>query len=83
MSIIEIISGVVLILAAIVIVFLTLSQESKGRGLSGSIAGEGGMMEAGRTRAKDVKLAKYTKIVGIVFFVVMIAVSVLSVMRMN
>ncbi|MDM8199978.1 MULTISPECIES: preprotein translocase subunit SecG [Eubacteriales] len=83
MSIIEIISGVVLILAAIVIVFLTLSQESKGRGLSGAIAGEGGMMEAGRTRAKDVKLAKYTKIVGIVFFVVMIAVSVLSVMSMN
>lgn len=83
MSIIEIISGVVLILAAIVIVALTLAQESKGRGLSGAIAGEGGMMEAGRTRAKDVKLAKYTKIVGIVFFVVMIAVSVLSVMSMN
>ena len=83
MSIIEIISGVVLILAAIVIVFLTLSQESKGRGQSGAIAGEGGMMEAGRTRAKDVKLAKYTKIVGIVFFVVMIAGSDLSVMSMN
>ncbi len=83
MSIIEIISGVVLILAAIAIVFLTLSQETKGKGLSGAIMGEGGMMEAGRTRAKDAKLAKATKIVGVVFFVVIIAVSILSVISMN
>ena len=62
---------------------MVLLQSGKSAGLSGAIAGEGGMMEAGRTRAKDVKLAKYTKIVGIVFFVVMIAVSVLSVMSMN
>ena len=81
MSIIEIISGVVLILAAIVIVFLTLSQESKGRGLSGSIAGEGGMMEAGRTRRKDVKLAKATRILGVVFLVVILLVSIVSVME--
>ena len=81
MSIIEIISGVVLILAAIVIVFLTLSQESKGRGLSGAIAGEGGMMEAGRTRRKDVKLAKATRILGVVFLVVILLVSIVSVME--
>lgn len=83
MSIIEIISGVLLILAAIAIVLLTLAQESKGRGLSGAIMGEGGMMEAGRTRAKDAKLAKATKIVAIVFFVVVIAVSILSVISMS
>ncbi len=83
MSIIEIISGVLLILAAIAIVFLTLAQESKGRGLSGAIMGEGGMMEAGRTRAKDAKLAKATKIAAIVFFVVVVAVSILSVVGMN
>ncbi|WP_395151891.1 preprotein translocase subunit SecG [uncultured Allofournierella sp.] len=83
MSIIEIISGVVLILAAIAIVLLTLAQESKGRGLSGAIMGEGGMMEAGRTRGRDVKLAKATRLVSIVFFVVVVAVSILSVVSMN
>lgn len=79
MSVIEIISGCILILAALVIIFLTLAQESKGKGLSGAIMGEGGMMEAGRTRAKDAKMAKFTKIAGIVFVIVIILVSVLSV----
>ncbi|MBU3805827.1 MAG: preprotein translocase subunit SecG [Candidatus Fournierella pullistercoris] len=83
MSIIEIISGVVLILAAIAIILLTLAQESKGRGLSGAIMGEGGMMEAGRTRGRDVKLAQATRVVSIVFFLVVIAVSILSVIGMN
>lgn len=81
MSIIEIISGVVLILAALAIIFLTLAQESKGKGLSGAIMGEGGMMEAGRTRAKDAKMAKATKIMGVVFVIVIILVSVFSVIK--
>lgn len=81
MSVFEIIGGVVLILVAIGIVILTLKQESKGRGLSGAIMGEGGMMETGRSRAKDAKLAKATKILGAVFLVVVVLVSVLSVMN--
>lgn len=81
MSIFEIISGAVLILAAIAIIGLTLAQESKGKGLSGAIMGDGGMMEAGRTRAKDVKMAKATKIIGVVFLVVIVLVSILSVMQ--
>lgn len=81
MSIFEIIGGILLILAAIGIIFLTLAQESKGKGLSGAIMGEGGMMETGRSRAKDAKMAKATKILGIVFLVVIILVSVFSVMN--
>ena len=80
MSIFEIIGGIVLILAAIGIIFLTLAQESKGRGLSGAIMGEGGMMETGRSRAKDAKMAKATKILAAIFLVVIVVVSVLSVM---
>ena len=62
---------------ALAIVGLTLAQESKGKGLSGAIMGDNSMMEAGRTRAKDAKMAKATKILGIVFIVVTILVSVL------
>ena len=81
MSIIEIVCGVVLMLVAVAIIYLTLAQESKGRGLSGAIMGEGGMMEAGRTRRKDVKLAKATRILGVVFLVVIVLVSIVSVME--
>ena len=81
MSIIEIVCGFVLMLVAVAIIYLTLAQESKGRGLSGAIMGEGGMMEAGRTRRKDVKLAKATRILGVVFLVVILLVSVVSVME--
>lgn len=81
MSIVEIICGVVLMLVAVAIIYLTLAQESKGKGLSGAIMGEGGMMEAGRTRRKDVKLAKATRILGAVFLVVILLVSIFSVMQ--
>ena len=81
MSIIEIVCGVVLMLVAVAIIFLSLAPESKGKGLSGAIMGEGGMMEAGRTRRKDVKLAKATRILGVVFLVVILLVSIVSVME--
>ena len=81
MSIIEIVCGVVLMLVAVAIIYLTLAQESKGKGLSGALMGEGGMMEAGRTRRKDVKLAKATRILGVVFLVVILLVSIVSVME--
>ena len=81
MSIIEIVCGVVLMLVAVAIIYLTLAQESKGKGLSGAIMGEGGMMEAGRTRRKDVTLAEATRILGVVFLVVILLVSVVSVME--
>lgn len=81
MSVIEIISGILLILVAVGIVILTSVQESKGQGLSGAIMGEGGMMETGRSRAKDAKMAKATKILGGVFLFVTVLVSVLSVMK--
>ena len=81
MSVIEIVCGVVLMLVAVAIIFLTLAQESNGRGLSGAIMGEGGMMEAGRTRRKDVKLARATRILGAVFLVVIVLVSIVSVME--
>ena len=81
MSVIEIVCGVVLMLVAVAIIFLTLAQESKGRGLSGAIMGEGGMMEAGRTRRKAVKLARATRILGAVFLVVIVLVSIVSVME--
>lgn len=81
MNAFEIVAGVVLMLCSLVIIILVLLQESKGNGLSGAIGGgEMMMMGEGRGRTADALMAKYTKIAAIIFFVLAIAVSVLSVL---
>lgn len=74
----EIALGFVLIAVSLLIIVFTLGQEQKGRGLSSAIMGENTNMAAGRERGIDAKLAKWTKVFGIVFFVVTLAVCVLS-----
>ena len=75
----EIVLGVVLVVVSVLIIVFTLAQEQKGQGLSGAIMGESSAtMAAGRERGVDAKLAKLTKICGVVFFVVTLVVCVLS-----
>ena len=78
MSVLEIISGVLLIFCSLVIILLVLGQESKGRGLSGVIGG-GEMVEDNRGRFGSSRLAKYTKYAGVAFFVLAVVVGVFSV----
>ena len=75
MGVLEIISGVLLILCSIAIIVMVLFQESKGNGLSGAIAGG----SEGRSRSSNAMLAKYTKYAAIVFFVLAILVGVISI----
>ena len=80
----EIVLGVVLIAVSVLIVVFTLAQEQKGQGLSGAIMGESSAtMAAGRERGVDAKLAKLTKICGVVFFVVTLVVCVGRVTKMK
>ncbi|HIW54884.1 MAG TPA: preprotein translocase subunit SecG [Candidatus Ruthenibacterium merdigallinarum] len=78
MSVLEIISGVLLIFCSLVIILLVLGQESKGRGLSGVIGG-GEMVEDNRGRFGSSRLAKYTKYAGVAFFVLAVVVGAFSV----
>lgn len=78
MSLYEIIFGVVLVVVSLLIIVFTLLQEQKGQGLSAAIMGDNSLMAAGRERGIDAKLAKITKICGVVFFVVTLLVCVLS-----
>ena len=79
MTAINIILGILLILCSICLVFLVTIQSPKGRGLSGAIMGDAGQMAAGRGNTNDAKMAKATKIAGIVFCVVTLVVSIISV----
>ena len=78
MGIYEIVIGVVLIVACLLIVVFTLAQEQKGQGLSAAIMGDNSFMAAGRERGLDAKLAKFTKVRGVIFVVATLLVSVLS-----
>ena len=74
----EIALGCVLIAVLLLIIVFTLAQEQKGQGLSAAIMGENTHMAAGRERGIDAKLAKWTKVFGGVFFVVVLVICVLS-----
>lgn len=83
MQIYEIIAGSVLMLACILLIIVVLMQDNKGSGLSGAIGGgeAGGILQRGRGRSRDEKLAKITKILAIVLFVVVLVVDMLSLIK--
>lgn len=62
--------GALLIVASILITVIVLMQQSRQAGLSGAIAG-GSETFFGKNkgRSMDAKLAKFTKILGVIFFI--------------
>ena len=78
MSVYEIVFGVILIAVSLFIIVFTLAQETKGQGLSAAIMGDNSFMAARRERGLDAKLAKFTKVLGVIFVVATLLVSVLS-----
>lgn len=70
--------GSILIIASIVIVVLVMLQQSKQAGLSGAIAGGADtFFGKNKGRTMEAKLAKFTKILAIIFMVVSLASVVL------
>ena len=66
----EILLGVVLFVASVVIVILVLMQQSREAGLSGVIAGGADtFFGKNKGRTMDAKLAKFTKIISVIFFI--------------
>lgn len=79
MSYWEIAAGVTLILSCIVLVGVILSQDAKGQGLSSVITGTSMMSDETRGRSKEMRQTRMTRIFAIVFFVLTIAVNVISI----
>jgi protein translocase SecG subunit len=84
----QIISGAVLILLALIIIALTLAQTQKQQDLgsafgggdnSGNYFGKGG--EA--SNRKDAALARLTKVFGVIFFLAVLGVNILSTVISN
>ncbi|MGN1133152.1 MAG: preprotein translocase subunit SecG [Oscillospiraceae bacterium] len=83
MGVPQIIAGVILIIASVLITLLVLAQESKDQGLSSAIGGgaNDSFYEKNMSRTRDAKLSKLTKILGIVLVVVTLVVDVLIVLK--
>ncbi|MBE6771013.1 MAG: preprotein translocase subunit SecG [Ruminococcaceae bacterium] len=65
----EVVVGVVLIITSLILVATVLLQEGRSAGLSGAIAGGAEtFLGKGKSKTAEQKLAKITKIVAIVFF---------------
>ena len=75
----QLILSIVDVAAAIFLIAVVLLQSGKSAGLSGASAGVADtFMSKNRAKTWDAKLAKLTKICGIIFFVVTLVVCVLS-----
>lgn len=78
MSVIEIVAGSLLILACISTVIFVSLQSNKGGGMSSAIMGGDGTTVRGRAKDRDEKLAKITKVLAVVLFVLTFAVSFIA-----
>ena len=80
MQLIEIIAGVLLIIASLVIILVVLVQDSKEQGLTSAIGGGSNesFYERNTGRTRDAKLSKFTRVAAIVLFGVTLAVNVIS-----
>ena len=66
----EIVLGIVLIITSLALVAIVLLQEGRSAGLSGAIAGGAEtFLGKGKGKTAEQKLAKITKILAIVFFI--------------
>ncbi|MEZ3496001.1 MAG: preprotein translocase subunit SecG [Lachnospiraceae bacterium] len=78
MSALEIILGVLLILTSIATIAIVLMQKSREGGLSGAIAGGSDtFFGKNKSRTKEAILAKVTRYIAIVFFVLSFAATLL------
>ena len=83
MGVIEIVSGIVLILCSIFIVVITLMQSQKQQGMTSAIQGSNNDSFYGKNgqNTREKALERLTKIVAVVFFVVTIAANIIAVIE--
>ncbi|MGN0654602.1 MAG: preprotein translocase subunit SecG [Oscillospiraceae bacterium] len=78
MGTLEIVAGAILLAVSVIIVVVTLLQETKNPGMSSAIGGGSNDSFYGKNsgRSREAKLAKFTTVMTIIFFVVTLAVNI-------
>ena len=79
MSAVEIILGVLVIIVSIAIVFAVLFQQGRRAGINGAISGAADtFLSKNKARTADALLARWTKYVAILFFVLAIVANIIA-----
>lgn len=80
MSTLEIIAGIVLILACIIITAVVMVQDSKEQGLTSAIGGgsNSSFYEDNKGRTRDAQLNRATTVSAVILFVIALAVNIIS-----
>ncbi len=73
----EIIGGILLIISSILIIIVVTMQDSKQSGLSAMTGGSDSYLSKNKGKTLDSKLARVTKILAIVFFIMALAVNLI------
>ena len=81
MTLVEYIIGSLIIVFSIAIVLVVLLQEGRRSGLSGTIAGGADtFMSKNKARTVDAFLERWTKFITVVFFLLVLAAAIISVL---
>ncbi len=80
MGTVEIVLGIILLVAAVFLIIAVLMQQGKSKGMSGAIGGGTADTFFGKTKGKsaDKMLSKLTTIVGIAFVVIVLTVYIIQ-----
>lgn len=79
MSAVEIILGVLVIIVSIIIVLAVLFQQGRRAGINGAISGAADtFLSKNKARTADALLARWTKYVAILFFVLAIVANIIA-----
>ncbi len=73
MSVFEIIIGAILIVFSLVIIFVVLLQEGRQANVGVISGAADSFLDKGAAKTLDMKLAKWTKVIAIAFFVLVLA----------
>ena len=77
MNVLEIVSGILLIIASILIIVIVLMQDSKQSGMSAMTGQAESYLSKNKSKTLESKLVKITKIFTIAFFILTIAVNLI------
>ncbi len=81
MNALEIVGGVVLLIASILIILIVMMQSGRESNMSASFTGVAdSYLGRNQSRTREARLEKLTKILAIVFFVVALAANLINVL---
>ncbi len=77
MGVLEIIGGILLLVASVIIIFVIMLQESKTEGIGALTGSSDTYVGRNGAKTKEAFLVKLTKILAVAFFVVALAMNVI------